>query len=766
MPGYLTLHQSAQMLAIKWTPNQLMKKNTLPETATPPSSSAAAATTDGNKSVYWNSFLSINVQDIVYVHCHQAGGADTGGTIILVEQDGIQRPPIHFPKGGHMAAFLSCLETGLLPHGQLDPPLWSQRGMGKLFAWPPGAAVPKGSSGGGGCRRPLPALPETADATATAPPIDYVFRIVNSSNHREFREFISKFQLPDQSRRTSILQSAVAAAARGARSGLDAVSAVSSSASTSSESPRRSHLSSCSTNESSEGAAPPPSSFSGVGGGSLDSAAVTGQQQQQQGATISLVCSTMRRQIISRAFYGWLAYCRHRTTVRTHLSGLVHGRITPEADDDRAGLTKQLWDAMHDADGAVAAEADVLRLAYFGGVEDPIRREVWPYLLGHHAFGSTRDERSALDAQTRQSYEQKVGAWMAVEAIVRQLDKEKTAQAYAKLSSESGSERHLFQQQLNKLLDLDVAGDDIENDVFEENAFSDLSDPEEEVDEVRTVVGGEVGGEAATTKGEVEERLSRANKSSTDSGNVPDVETESLKKNGVDRPNDEGRDGENECEETEKNDEDVALTNEDPRSTTNATATEESVHALDDANPSAAAAQDTLSPSATLQYLEHPASNKSTPTTSSYETVTNDFGDMIEPFAVIPRHGEEKTDDADADTDDVEDEALVVAAFDVDGGAVADATVVDDDDGGAAVDGTVVVSSTPRHSFIVTDASVDIVNVTDAAEEEAAAASAASATDTEKLDVLPEEGSTLHEPKSACVSPASSGGGVYSVSEL
>lgn len=57
-------------------------------------------------------------------------GNDSGGTIVLVAQDGVQQPPIHFPQGGHLLAFLTCLENGLLPHGQLDPPLWPQRGKG------------------------------------------------------------------------------------------------------------------------------------------------------------------------------------------------------------------------------------------------------------------------------------------------------------------------------------------------------------------------------------------------------------------------------------------------------------------------------------------------------------------------------------------------------------------------------------------------------------------------------------------------------------
>lgn len=99
-------------------------------------------------SVYWDYAMTIRLEEIVYLHCHQQGTilpshcsacgnfdltsyifpVNSGGTVVLVSQDGIQRPPLHFPKGGHLLQFLTCLETGLLPHGQLDPPLWNQRG--------------------------------------------------------------------------------------------------------------------------------------------------------------------------------------------------------------------------------------------------------------------------------------------------------------------------------------------------------------------------------------------------------------------------------------------------------------------------------------------------------------------------------------------------------------------------------------------------------------------------------------------------------------
>uniref|UniRef100_A0A3P9BW41 Small G protein signaling modulator 2 n=1 Tax=Maylandia zebra TaxID=106582 RepID=A0A3P9BW41_9CICH len=73
-------------------------------------------------SIYWDYALTVPLRQIVCIHCHQR-----------CDQDGIQRPPLHFPPGGHLLAFLSCLETGLLPRGQLEPPLWSQKGKGKVF---------------------------------------------------------------------------------------------------------------------------------------------------------------------------------------------------------------------------------------------------------------------------------------------------------------------------------------------------------------------------------------------------------------------------------------------------------------------------------------------------------------------------------------------------------------------------------------------------------------------------------------------------------
>ncbi|XP_063896565.1 small G protein signaling modulator 2 isoform X2 [Helicoverpa armigera] len=414
MPGYLSLHQTAAGLIIKWTPNQLMNGYAESEGIdksvrchlvhasacqhTCVLCSVAPCTVFRRRCagplcidcVYWAMSLQVCVWEVVYVHVHRSQASDA---LILVGQDGVQRPPIHFPKGGHLLSFLSNLETGLLPHGQLDPPLWSQRGTGKVFGR------------GRARRRPLPSLcesgeteePEWEEAAG-----DYVFRIVNNA-------------IADrEAMRHSLLERAVQSPPRTPRRPLASTSTTSSDSSTMSVD------------------CPPSAGFNGH-----PPLTPIPHQPVEQAASIELVCSTMRRQIISRAFYGWLAYCRHLSTVRTHLSGLVHPNIIPRENAD-GGLTEERWLAMTDENGAIHDKDEVYRLVYYGGVQHDIRRHVWPYLLGYYEFGSTAAERLEQDAACRRQYETTMSEWLCVEAIVRQRDREATAASIARLTEASG----------------------------------------------------------------------------------------------------------------------------------------------------------------------------------------------------------------------------------------------------------------------------------------------------------------------------------------
>lgn len=324
-----------------------------------------------------------------------------------------------------------------------------------------------------------------------------------------------------------------------------------------------------------------------------------------------------------------------------------------------SGLTEEAWKSLY-VDGVVTDSEEVYRLVYFGGVANEIRKEVWPFLLGHYLFGSTAEERTTLDKTSRHYYETTMSEWLAVEAIVRQRDKEKAASAVAKLSSESGSD------QKTKHLDPD---NDMENDVFEENDFSDISDTDESPCH--------------------DEKVSRENKSSTDSGNVPDSVEDDIPP-----------------QTNEKCDNSVCFVpTQNDSKTTNL--------------PNLSLEQDA---EVFKMASEENESNKSSPSSSSYETVANDFIDLAQQMADIAVNGEEDIDLSTSTTN-------------------------------------------PPHPVIVTDASIDIVNVRrfdnqnsiddenngnlTALEEEIAGQSSLGA---------------LQEPKSACVSPASSNGGIYSVS--
>uniref|UniRef100_A0AAR2LHH3 Rab-GAP TBC domain-containing protein n=1 Tax=Pygocentrus nattereri TaxID=42514 RepID=A0AAR2LHH3_PYGNA len=367
IPGYLSLHQTADAMTLKWTPNQLMN--------------GSMGDLDYEKSVYWDYAMTIRLEEIVYLHCHQQ--VDSGGTVVLVSQDGIQRPPLRFPRGGHLLQFLSCLENGLLPHGQLDPPLWSQRGKGKVFP----KLKKRGPQGS------MDSVSDKEEDEAT----DYVFRIVFPNSQSEF-EFFTSFTSDDD----------------------------------------------------------------------------------DDYAPLKLLCDNMKYQIISRAFYGWLAYCRHLSTVRIHLSALVnHTIVEPDVPSDAyGGLTAEVWNRFLQ-DCRAYDEKELLRLVYFGGVDPSLRKEVWPFLLGHYQFGMSENERKEVDEQVRACYEQTMSEWLGCEAIVRQREKEQHAVALAKCSSgasiDSSSQRMLHRDST------------ISNEVFESVEDVDQIETEPKSEEAKCV---------------------------------------------------------------------------------------------------------------------------------------------------------------------------------------------------------------------------------------------------------------------------------------
>ncbi|XP_004843394.1 small G protein signaling modulator 1 isoform X4 [Heterocephalus glaber] len=420
VPGYLSLHQTADVMTLKWTPNQLMN--------------GSVGDLDYEKSVYWDYAMTIRLEEIVYLHCHQQ--VDSGGTVVLVSQDGIQRPPFRFPKGGHLLQFLSCLENGLLPHGQLDPPLWSQRGKGKVF--------PKLRK-----RSPQGSSESTSSDKEDDEATDYVFRIIYpgmqsefvASNHSGSTYSISIgpawMMVPAGQSMLVVARSIQWAQARWDTAlptlGLkeqplippDLMDvSVSNLPSLWQPSPRKSSCSSCSQTGSADG-----SSNSGC---------------NHERAPLKLLCDNMKYQILSRAFYGWLAYCRHLSTVRTHLSALVnHMIVSPDMPCDAGqGLTTGIWE-QYLQDSTSYEEQELLRLIYYGGIQPEIRKAVWPFLLGHYQFGMTETDRKEVDEQIHACYAQTMAEWLGCEAIVRQRERESHAAALAKCSSGASLDSHL-----------------------------------------------------------------------------------------------------------------------------------------------------------------------------------------------------------------------------------------------------------------------------------------------------------------------------------
>ncbi|CAF4948235.1 unnamed protein product, partial [Rotaria sp. Silwood1] len=407
IPGYLSLHNNQHGLTLKWTPNQLMNgysesTKSIQSSTQETNESETNMTVESSRkySVYWDYAISINISSIVYLHCHHYVDGDR---IVFVGRDGVQYPPFHIKdKGGHLLAFLTCLESGLSPNGQLDPPLAYEKGLGKV--------LPKLHHR---TERPQPAISlstsdddanvqtnaDITDEETSSPTGDYVFRIMfltdqeSISNNGHYRSQWS----PETADSSSL-----------------------SSQSSSSPSAQASSLS-----------APLPASpiDASFATSAVYISPATGLHKSiSVRSSMASLCDTMRRQILSRAFYGWLAYCRHLKTVRTHLTSLVNPVLKVENNeqlDSNLSLTAEGWNELFlskQKENLSIDKKEIYRRIYSGGCEPSIRKQVWPFLFSHYSFESTIDERNNVDHATIERYNILIKEWHSAEDIVIEID--------------------------------------------------------------------------------------------------------------------------------------------------------------------------------------------------------------------------------------------------------------------------------------------------------------------------------------------------------
>ncbi|CAF3414264.1 unnamed protein product [Rotaria sp. Silwood1] len=399
IPGYLSLHLNQNGLTLKWTPNQLMNgcstgTKSLKSSSQETNSFDSHSSTDTSKrsSILWDYAISVNMSSIVYLHCHQHVDGDR---IVLVGCDGVQYPPLHIKdKGGHLLAFLSCLENGLAPYGQLDPPLCFEKEQGKVFPklyhrterqtvllsiHDDNTDVPQNI--------------DTTDEDALSSNGDYVFRIIFFSDQEtSINTTSNRWPWPLL---TTNSQSSLSPPAQKQ------------------------------WNSTSLPSSPIDVTFVNT---TVDDVPTNDLHKSASVRTcMASLCDTMRRQILSRAFYGWLAYCRHLKTVRTHLISLVYPMSIGmnERSDKNLSLTIESWTELFldkQKENLPIDKKDIYRRIYAGGCDPSIRKQVWPFLFSHYSFESTNDERIEVDRTITERYNKLINEWQNAEEIVIKLD--------------------------------------------------------------------------------------------------------------------------------------------------------------------------------------------------------------------------------------------------------------------------------------------------------------------------------------------------------
>ncbi|KAE9418917.1 hypothetical protein Angca_002346, partial [Angiostrongylus cantonensis] len=158
---------------------------------------------------------------------------------------------------------------------------------------------------------------------------------------------------------------------------------------------------------------------------------------------IDKACQSMRQQILARAFFGWLSYCRHLRTVREHLMYLVNTREIV-GEEETMAVDEEFWKRCRDEKTAELEEEFLLRV-YWKGIEGinakQLRRQIWPYLLKVCRWD---EESEPKLAEFTRKYSEDGENWRVLESEVRRLDEEEFNAAKQRKPSTPGRESSMM----------------------------------------------------------------------------------------------------------------------------------------------------------------------------------------------------------------------------------------------------------------------------------------------------------------------------------
>uniref|UniRef100_A0A0K0E325 Rab-GAP TBC domain-containing protein n=1 Tax=Strongyloides stercoralis TaxID=6248 RepID=A0A0K0E325_STRER len=408
LKGYLSLHKEfSGFVIVKWTPNELMNLNNSQLTSETSTSDSSSSLTHSSTAFPFTSLsahpmdilvlakhvISFNMKNIAYIHVHQ--NDDIGmSTVVFIDTDGSQQASFSFINSKNLIQFIGILESCLDPMFKLDPPMIEDKETQEKY---------------------LPNLKKKTSTTTSKTSSttsedggkgiqvnDYIFRVIfNTQMKNKIHDRNGKMKLQNVG--------------------------------FSFNTPINNNLSNFSSFEVPKSA---PASMSNKNTSSLNNDSSTSNSidsnekisivEDDVTANISNALSFMKQRILTRAFLGWLNYCRHIKIVKKHLLNIVTVEKIKwydegEEDINNGIVTKEYWKYLRENKNNSSLWENFIGKVYHYGIDKEIRNEAWLYLLNVLSWEEELEEKIEM---FKTNYDKDKLNWLEIENIVIQRDKE------------------------------------------------------------------------------------------------------------------------------------------------------------------------------------------------------------------------------------------------------------------------------------------------------------------------------------------------------